>query len=144
MEKKKMDKFRSIILVGIFQIILIYLCAFNGISGQKAMIDIAYIHAKIFVKEHTFNNLSDDSRNGQHLRDIYGEVLEILDEDEIVIQTLGDEESVVTVKGVKFKSVIKNAQVADKIKVTYLVRGGEGNIPSTIYMGQYGEILLLK
>lgn len=50
----------------------------------------------------------------------------------------------VTVKGVKFKSVIKNAQVADKIKVTYLVREGEGNIPSTIYMGQYGEILLLK
>lgn len=70
--------------------------------------------------------------------------MEILDEDEIVIQTLDDEESVVTVKGVKFKSVIKNAQVADKIKVTYLVREGEGNIPSTIYMGQYGEILLLK
>ena len=58
--------------------------------------------------------------------------MEILDEDEIVIQTLGDEESVVTVKGVKFKSVIKNAQVADKIKVTYLVRGGEGNIPTII------------
>ena len=139
-----MGKIRSIILIGIFLIILIYLCTSTDISGQKEMIDIAYIPAKIFIKEYTFEDISDDSWNGQHLRDIYGVVLEILDEDEIVIQSLGDEESVVTVKGVKFKSVIKNAQVADKIKVTYLVRGGEGNIPSTIYMGQYGEILLLK
>lgn len=80
-----MGKIRSIILIGIFLIILIYLCTSTDISGQKEMIDIAYIPAKIFIKEYTFDDISDDSWNGQHLRDIYGVVLEILDEDEIVI-----------------------------------------------------------
>ena len=65
-----MGKIRSIILIGIFLIILIYLCTSTDISGQKEMIDIAYIPANIFIKVYTFDDISDDSWNGQHLRDI--------------------------------------------------------------------------
>lgn len=59
-----MGKIRSIILIGIFLIILIYLCTSTDISGQKEMIDIAYIPSKIFIKEYSFDDISDDSWNG--------------------------------------------------------------------------------
>ncbi len=139
-----MKKYISVSLIGIFQLFLIYSCVIYDISGKKRMIDTPDILAEIVDQAAVLYSDSEDEGNGQCLRDLYGVILEIIDEDEIIIQESGKEDSVITVKGNNSKSVIKNARTGDKVKVTYLVKRRADFNPSKIYLSFNGELKLLE
>ena len=88
--------------------------------------------------------LNDDyDKNGQYLRGICGEVLEIR-ESEILVQYSKNDEITFTIKGVRINLFKENLRIGDQIKITYLNTTGNLQIPNRIYLGEYGKVELLE
>lgn len=135
----------SVFLIAFFLIILIVECIQFNIRGAKKIVEMKNISENISNQTKIMKiELNDDyDKNGQYLRGICGEVLEIR-ESEILVQYSKNDEITFTIKGVRLNLFKENLRIGDQIKITYLNTTGNLQIPNRIYLGEYGKVELLE
>ena len=135
----------SVFLIAFFLIILIVECIKFNIRGAKKIVEMKNISENISNQTKIMKiELNDDyDKNGQYLRGICGEVLEIR-ESEILVQYSKNDEITFTIKGVRLNLFKENLRIGDQIKITYLNTTGNLQIPNRIYLGEYGKVELLE
>lgn len=114
-------------------------------KGNKKIVEMKNISENISNQTKIMKiELNDDyDKNGQYLRGICGEVLEIR-ESEILVQYSKNDEITFTIKGVRLNLFKENLRIGDQIKITYLNTTGNLQIPNRIYLGEYGKVELLE
>ena len=135
----------GVFLIAFFLIILIVECIQFNIRGAKKIVEMKNISENISNQTKIMKiELNDDyDKNGQYLRGICGEVLEIR-ESEILVQYSKNDEITFTIKGVRINLFKENLRIGDQIKITYLNTTGSLQIPNRIYLGEYGKVELLE
>ena len=135
----------GVFLIAFFLIILIVECIQFNIRGAKKIVEMKNISENISNQTKIMKiELNDDyDKNGQYLRGICGEVLEIR-ESEILVQYSKNDEITFTIKGVRINLFKENLRIGDQIKITYLNTTGNLQIPNRIYLGEYGKVELLE
>ena len=126
-----MKRLIGVFLIAFFLIILIVECIQFNIRGAKKIVEMKNISENISNQTKIMKiELNDDyDKNGQYLRGICGEVLEIR-ESEILVQYSKNNEITFTIKGVRLNLFKENLRIGDQIKITYLNTTGNLQIPS--------------